>query len=214
MFASATMTPLDGLLAELASVGLDFQRNSQTRPCFSALLTGLRARYAGTTRLDPVELSSEGRLTLASVARGVAKSFTSDEVGTLFNELSPAEQEGILAKMAVRAVQSPQAMIASGQFLEYAPGKTLLRFFERHPELFFDGRYWDVPYATLDFGVPAATEEAQSQVSRFYASLIADALWLGDQDPSDLNAVGRPRLLRAALALDLLEPSRADGDNQ
>jgi hypothetical protein len=54
----------------------------------------------------------------------------------------------------------------------------------------------------------------KSQVARFYASLIADTIWLSDQDPLELNAIGRPQLLRAALALDLLEPSRVDGDAQ
>jgi hypothetical protein len=214
VFRSATLTPLDGLLAELAWAALDFYKSSQARPSFSQVLALLRSRYAGTMKLDPVELASEARLTIAAVARGVSDSLHADDANPLFAEFSPAEQETILSRMAARAVQSPQSVISTGHFLEYAPGKMLLRFFGRHPELFFDGRYWDVPYGSLDFGVVAATEEAQSQVTRYYSSLLADAIWLSEQDPGDLSGVSRPKLLRAALALELLEPSgdRSDGD--
>ena len=75
---------------------------------------------------------------------------------------------------------------------------------EAHPELFFDGRYWDVEYATLDYGRATATEAAQAQILRYYASLLTDAVWLAEQDPTDLAEASRARLLRAALALELL----------
>lgn len=212
IFESATMTALDGLLADLASAALDFSRAGQSKPLFSQILSRLRSRYAGPLKLDPVELTSDARLTLASIARGVGKALGAEDAGSMFAEFSPAEQEVILAKMAARAVQSPQSVISQGQFLEYVPGKMLLRFFERHPEFFFDGNYWDARYATLDFGIPSATQEAQLGVSRYYGSLIADAIWLAEQDPSDLSEVSRSRLLRAALALQLLQET-SDGDN-
>jgi hypothetical protein len=211
IFRSATMTPLDGLLAELAWSAKDFQRSNQIQIPFGSLLAGLRGRYAGASKLDPVELASEARLTLASVGRGIANSPDPEDARALFNELLPAEQEAILGKMATRSVQNPQQAIADGRFLEYAPAKTLLRFFEQHPELFFDGHYWDAPYARLDYSVPSATEEAQKQTVRHYASLLSDAVWLAEQDPSDLDTVSRPRLLRAALALELLEPNVGEG---
>lgn len=207
IFRSATMTPLDGLLAELSWSAKDFQRSGQIQTPFGSILAGLRERYASASKLDPVELASEARLTLASVGRGIANSPDPEDARALFNELLPAEQEAILGKMATRSVQNPQQAIANGRFLEYAPAKTLLRFFEQHPELFFDGHYWDAPYSRLDYSVASATEEAQKQTVRHYASLLSDAVWLAEQDPSDLDVVSRPRLLRAALALELLEPS-------
>jgi hypothetical protein len=211
VFQSATMTALDGLLDELAWGAMDFQRGRQATSSFAGILANLRSRYAGTMKLDPIELANDARLTLDSIARGVGGTLDSEDTQALFSELSPGEQEAILARMATRSVQNPQQVIATGRFLEYAPTKTLRGFFERHPELFFDGRYWDAPYASLDFGVPAATEEAQSQVAGHYESLLADAIWLAEQGPADLGGVSRPRLLRAALALELLEPSRSDG---
>jgi hypothetical protein len=209
IFHSATMTPLDALLAELAWSAVDFQRGS-ARPVdatFGSVLASLRDRYAGPSKLDPVGLSSEATLTLGSIARSVTRNVGPEDSQALFDELSPAEQEAVHQKMATRSVRNPQQAIAEGRFLEFAPRKTLLRFFERHPELFFDGRYWDVPYASLDYGRPLATEEAQAQVVRYYSSLLNDTLWLVEQDPEDLAQASRARLLRASLALDLLAPT-------
>ena len=50
----------------------------------------------------------------------------------------------------------------------------------------------------------ATTEEARLQLVRYYSSLLTDALWLGDHDPNELSEASRARLLRAALALELL----------
>ena len=68
----------------------------------------------------------------------------------------------------------------------------------------------DDAYATLDYGRPLATEAAQNQVVRYYQSLLADAVWLADQDASDLADAHRPRLLRAQLAMELLAPTVED----
>ena len=106
--------------------------------------------------------------------------------------------------MATRSVPNPEQAVDKGLFLEYAPRKTLLSFFEKNPELFFDGRYWDTAYASLDYGNAAATEEARAGVVRNYLGLLMDAAWLADQDITDLADASRERLLRAALALDLL----------
>jgi hypothetical protein len=91
--------------------------------------------------------------------------------------------------------------------LAYAPPRVVSDFFSNHPELFLDGKCWDDAFATLDYGRPLATQEAQTQVKRYYESLLADAVWLADQDATDLTDVNRARLLRAQLALDLLAPT-------
>jgi len=93
---------------------------------------------------------------------------------------------------------------AQYSFLEYAPNQTLARFFERHPELFLDGRYWDVAYDALDYVNATVTDEARARVVREYAHLIAETIWLSDQDAGDATPSSRARLQRAALAVDLL----------
>jgi len=212
IFQSATMTPLDGLLAELAHTAMDFLRANSSSATFASTLAALRDRYAETSKLDPIVLSGDAGLTLTGIARSLGKNIGSEDSRTLFNELSPAEQEWILQKMAARGVRNPDEVISGGRFLEYGPRKTLLKFVEKHPELFFDGRYWDTAYSTLDYGRAAATEEAQAQVLHYHLGLLTDAIWLDEQDPTDLADASRSRLLRAALALELL--SADDGSER
>ena len=75
---------------------------------------------------------------------------------------------------------------------------------ERHPELFFDGRHWNEQYQTLDYHSPAITNEARRRTLEHFLSLLEDVVWLEELDPADAALYGRERLLRAALALELL----------
>ena len=208
IFQSATMTPLDGLLAQLAWVALDFLRGQrQSTVTFSAVLAELRHRYTGNTKLDPSTLAVSASTTLAEIARSLQRNVDTDDGIALFRELSPSDQDEIQHRMAARTVPNPQSAIAQGGFLEFAPFRTLLSFFRRHPELFLDGRYWETEYAPLDYGPDAATEEARARVVHYYLGLLTDAVWLAEQHPSNLAQSTRARVLRTALALDLLAPS-------
>ena len=211
-FRSATLTTLDALLAELTWSAKDFLRNEQFDRPFGLVLAEIRERYAGTTKLDPVALSSEASATLSDIAKGVSERLDPEDGPVLFEEFSPSEQEAILHKMATRRLANPQAAIAAGRFLEYAPRPSILKFFSRHPELFFDGQYWDESYSELDYGRPSATEEAKAQLVRYFEGLLVDAIWLAEQDVDDLAAAERARLLRASLSLELLAPSAALGE--
>ena len=206
-FRSSTLTPLDALLAELAWSAKDFLRGDQPDLPFGLILTDLRERYAKTTILDPVTMSAEASLTLSEMAKSLPEQLDAAEGSALFDEFSESEQEAILQKMATWPLADPRAAISAGRFLEYAPRPSILSFFSRHPEQFFDGRYWDVSYSDLDYGRPSVTEEAKAQLVRYYESLISDAVWLAERDADDLAAVGRARLLRASISLELLDPS-------
>src|SRR5439155_13596780 len=72
VFGSATMTPLDALLAELAWSAMDFLRGQRANVSFASVLAALRERYATRTKLDPVALSADAAATLRSIARGVS----------------------------------------------------------------------------------------------------------------------------------------------
>jgi hypothetical protein len=186
---------------------MDFARGNQGNQqsiTFASILAGLRSEYATPSRLDPVTLSSDAAQALTAIARGVAKGLAADDARALFVELTPAEQEAVQSKMATRGVPNPQQVIDEGKFFEFAPWTVLLRLVEAHPELFFDGRCWDVPFASLDYGHASATDAARAQIVRQYAGLMTDTIWLAGQDPADLATVGRARLLRCSLAIDLL----------
>ena len=213
VFRSSTLTPLDALLAELAWSAMDFLRGQQSNMLFSTALGDLRERYASTTKLDPVTLSGEAMFTLSDMAKRISERLDATDGRVLFNEFSPLEQEAVLQKMATRQLSDPQTEIAAGRFLEYAPRASILGFFTRHPDLFFDGHYWDITYSELDYGRQSVTEEAKAQLVRFHGSLISDVIWLTDSDADDLADVDRARLLRASLALELLAPSTSQEES-
>ena len=204
VFASATLTPMDALLAELAFQALDRQRGNPNAPAFAQVLSGLRASYASRSSLDPVVLSAEAADTVTSVARSLRSTLSSEENRSLFDELTPTEQAAVHQRMASRAVKQPQAAIDEGRFLEYSPRRVLVTTIERHPELFFDGHYWNEEYEALNYQNPAITEEARRRTLEHFLGLLEDAIWLEELEPTDAALYGRERLLRAALALELL----------
>jgi hypothetical protein len=168
------------------------------------VLAGLRERYGGIHKLDPVQLSSTAGQVLATIAASVAPHIHAEGSNALFTELTPSDQEHVLHRMATRSVQNPQQAIEQGRFLEFAPRKSLLRFFESHPELFFDGKCWDDRYSEIAFDNQTFTDEARAQLTGYYSSLLTDAIWLAEQEPTDLAEASREKLLRAAMAVDLL----------
>jgi hypothetical protein len=207
VFASATMTPLDALLAQLACSTMDFIRGNPGSASFAGVLAELRERYASIHALDPVELGNQARQVLTDIAATLRNNVDASDALALFNELPSSDQDAIIQKMATRAAGNPQGVISEGRFLEYALPRVIGDFFSSHPELFLDGKCWDDAYTTLDYGRPLATEAAKKQIARHYESLLADAVWLADQDAGDLADAHRTRLLRAQLAIELLAPT-------
>jgi len=206
VFQSATMTPLDALLSELAAQAIDSQRGQAVVSPFSIVLAGLRARYSDESKLDAVSLAGEATIALSAIARSLARNVQPGDSLTIFRELLSADQEATLAKMATVAAGNPQQAVSDGRFLQFAPRRTILTVFEHYPELFLDGRYWDTPYANIDYG--SQTDAAKAQIVRYYIGLLNDAVWLVEQDSADLSELSRARLLRASLALDLLTAAR------
>ena len=207
IFQSATMTALDGLLSELTWAAVDFLRGQSSVVSFGSVLAELRARYSNSTSLEPSTLAIEATSTVTELGRSLQRNVAEGEGVGYFRALPAADQAAIHSRMAARTVADPQMAISQGKFLEYAPPSVILRFFQQQPALFLDGKYWETPYLGLDYGNEAATEEARLQIIQYYTSLLVDAVWLTDQDPTSLGSANRDRLLRASLALGLLAPS-------
>lgn len=211
-FRSMTFTPLDALLCQLAWLVTDFERGQGSRWTFGAVLVSLRGKYAGSLALDPQELIAAAAAQLTDIARSVVGSVTAADFRSFFDGLAPSRQEAIRVAMASRSVAAPQGAIDDGRFLQYAPASVINEFVLSHPELFFDGNYWDDPYTSVDYGSPTATDEARSRLTRHYAGLLADAVWLAQQSPDDLAEMSRERLMRASLATTLLAPTASLGE--
>lgn len=207
IFRSATMTQLDALLSQLAWSAVDLSRSQTNVPSFASVLADLRERYAGTLKLDPVVLKSQAESLLSLIAKSWAAHVdVADRISLFEEDLTSHQQNAIYAKMAARMVSNPRDMIAQGRFLEYAPPRVIMEYIIDHPELFFDGRCWDSAYSALEFPHQDATEDARRRVVRRYEALLSDLVWLIEQEIEDLAGTQRERILRAALALDLLVP--------
>ena len=213
-FRSITLTPLDGLLAELAWLISDFERGQQgSQVTFGAILTGLRSRYARSSMLSPTDMVSESLARLVDIARSIIGRISMEDVRASFDDLSPSRQESIRVNMASRGVTNPHGAIGDGRFLQYAAPSIISDFVLSNPAMFFDGTYWDEAYSTLDFGSSLATDEAKARILGHYGGLLADAVWLAQQAPSELEAMTREGLMRAFLATELLTPTGGAGDD-
>lgn len=208
VFRSMTLTPLDCLLTELTLKTYEFL--SDTNPSgtdFAAILCDFRLQYAKEMSLDPRDLIGDaiGRI------RELASSLVHRQVdyAKLFSDLPKASQDQIRRKIASTGSTSFQEVVSAGEFLTYAQPETIADFVFAHPELYFDGAYWDQPYATLDFGSKELNEEMRGRVLQRYGGYLTDATWLASQSPRDLTRAERDEVIRATIALRLL---RSDKD--
>lgn len=212
VFSSITLTPMDALLYEVASAAMDFQRGRPVGASLASILGDLRAKYAIASKLDLVVLAADANATLDRVANSLASHVSPDDSWALFTGLSPSDREFIQQKMAIRTIQDPQGSIRAGRFLSFAPRRSLLKFFRDHPDLFFDGRFWTLPFLSINYGSAAANEEARAEIVRTYSSLLSDAIWLSEQVGGEGEHASRARLLRSSAAVDLLESDSVAAD--
>ena len=210
LYRSATMTPLDALLTELSYRTIEFLRDTAPDATFASILADFRREYCVESRLDAGEIIVEAGDVLAQIAQSVPSNLTNGQGDALHQELTEPEKAHIGRKMVARGVAAPKDAISSGAFLAYAEAQTVRGFFNRHPELFLDGKYWDDAYAGLDYGAADVNEEARALLKARYDGYLADAVWLANQSPADLERTGRDAIIRATLSLKLLLPDTAE----
>jgi hypothetical protein len=211
VFQSVTFTPLDALLATLAAKAADAQRPNGN---VISSLTALRVRYATDYELNEQVLVAEANRVLSDVATSVSRNVDQQAARALFGEIPQSQQEAIHTKMLASRVSDPLEVISKGRFLEFARKPYIVTFVTEHPELFFDGKYWDVPYETLNWGDnPNATEAARTDLINTYAGWLDDAAWLSESEGTALSTrTSRDRLLRALMSLRLLGESLATAE--
>lgn len=206
VFRSVTFTPLDALLIAVARFTEEASRGSGLPIDFRDALVALRTTHAADLILDPTRIVRDAAGSLAEIARALSGRLDQEVSEAIFGELSADEKRDVLLRMARRGVTSNGSLLANGGFVEYLDGHGLAALFERHPELFLDGHFWDAPYASIDLGDPAATNTARRVVVDRFANLIADAARVAMMDPADLLRDSRDELTRMVLSLRLLRP--------
>lgn len=210
VFRSTTMTPLDGLLSELALMMRDFLKDHRPADAvFAAILAELRSEYAKESELDSKEIIAQACATIHDLAVSLSSRLSPEKSHELFEALPDTIRSQIRRKAAVSGNSNLKGVLDSGDFLAYAEPDGVRAFVRNHPELFFDGQYWDQPYSNLDYGDPAITAEARQRVSEQVDSFLADAAWLASHTPADLDREARDAVIRAVFSLRLLAPDAA-----
>lgn len=209
IFRSITMTPLDALLVDLTHRTVEFLRGQSQEAGIPAVLADFREKYCADSRLDEQQIIGLAGSVLGDLCRA-APELIGESAALVYDELSGPEREAIARRMAARGVTDPKPLIIDGRYWEYADGAMLRRLFQRHPEVFLDGKYWDDGYTTLDFGPLPVTEEARAATLARYDAYLGDAVWLADQTPADLERVSRDAVVRGLCSLRLLRPDVAE----
>jgi hypothetical protein len=209
LYRSTTMTPLDALLTELSFRTGEFLKQTAPEATLPSILADFRREYCVDSRLDAADIITEASAVLTQIAQSLTVNIPEGMGRTLYDGLTEAEKSYIGRKMIARGV-TPADSISSGSFLAHAEPQSIRTFLFAHPELFFDGKYWEDAYAELDYGTPAMTEEARQLVTSRFDGYMADTVWLAGQTPGDLERVGRVALIRATLSLKLLQPDSAE----
>lgn len=210
VFRSTTMTPLDGLLTELTHRTIEFYKGQGQDPSVAGVLADYRKQYCVDTRLDPQEIITLASTVLGEMARAVPSLITEGQGDALFNEIEEQEKESVARRMANRGVPDHRAMIADGRAWDYADPEALRGLFNRHPNLFLDGRFWNDAYAGLDFGSVAVTDQARQTVRARYDAYLSDAVWLVNQSPADVERASRDAVIRATCSVRLLKSDVSD----
>lgn len=205
VFQSITMTPQDGLLANLAFMTADQTRSSSQTPDIACILSEFRLEYGDDNALNFRSLPADASAILIDVARSMVAACPAEERASLFNGLSVSEQHTIMRALAGKKIKPAEATI-DGSFLQSAPSEIIKVLVESRPELCFDGNVWDEAYTDLDYGDPEITEDARNVILSKYLGLISDAIWLSKQDSSDLGIASRDEIIRAVMSLELLRP--------
>ena len=165
----------------------------------------MRQAYGGANALDATDMNSDARGILRDVTRRVDAALDGADRSALYAQLPSHDQRATMSAMLTRGVAAPPEAVTTLGFLEYLPAGGVIRFFDEHPDLFFDGRCWDEAYSTIQ--LPAdLTEEKQAEVKRRYGAMLGDVVWLAECTPEALERSTRERLLRARMAVSALAP--------
>lgn len=209
VFRSTTMTPLDGLLTELTHRTVEFLKGQAQDPSVAGVLADFRRQYCVDTRLDPQEIISLASSVLGEIARAI-HSLASEGGEALYAELDEVEKEMVARRMANRGVPDHKLLISEGRFWDYADFETLRAVFNRRPEMFLDGRFWNDAYTAIDFGNAGVTEQARRDIQARYDAYFGDAIWLANQTSADIDRAGRDAVIRATCSVRLLKPDMAE----
>ncbi|QND59711.1 hypothetical protein [Mesorhizobium huakuii] len=194
-------------MIELALLTNEYVRANREPPSYAELLGYFREQYARTSSLDARGVAAEASDALETLAQSILANVPQGQGGILFDALTVEQRSEVMRTLARKGI-APAGPIADGSFITAAPRGMLGRLVEALPELVFDGKYWDSPYSSLDYGDPQLTDRARQQVIDRATSLISDAAWLAEADATILGAIRKEELVRGLMSVSLIRPDR------
>jgi hypothetical protein len=135
-------------------------------------------------------------------------------------QMAPGEGPGVFASLPdedkVRLNQRISSagdldldrQLREGRFWEHADGEMIRRYFNRHPERFFDGAFWNELYANPALPPGGSRGAVQDELVARFDRFLADAIWLASRDARSLEQIDYDEIDRALKALRLLRPDR------
>ncbi|MGY1709130.1 ATP-binding protein [Geodermatophilus sp. SYSU D00758] len=141
------------------------------------------------------------RAEIASLFALIADRLASmDEVSDFYTELSVDEQKRLADNMLSSGVgmASFTDAVQSGDYLRYADLSVLVKFYDKFPHLWFDGRVWDDAWPGEEMGSALAASVRQELKEKYLRCLQDCASYMRYQSPERLLVV------RAKAALDFL----------
>jgi hypothetical protein len=152
------------------------------------------------------EMPEDVRASIVALFGAIAEALVGNSrAGDFYGELDEEEQTELAHGMIAAGVDIAEAehLKNSGAYLRYVSPATVVNFFRRYPDSWFDGQVWTNPLPTSEIGEVVAKGMRDELVTKYMRCLEDCASYLRYQHPERLIVI------RARAALDFLEAELA-----
>ena len=232
VFQSATLTPLDALLCEVARRGADsissrFNARSSNvaqtaavspdplQAAFARVLSHLRLHYCSTNDLRQSALRGRVGEVFRRALLQAGEKLSETEQRTLHDSLDAEERDHFQRECYKLSLDPNNFPFGEGRFFTCVSPRTFVRLVHKSPELFLDGRVWSTAYGALADSTPAAARHRHIVLESHHALLLE--LLAFHEDVGSTGAFvseelfPRTRRMRVATAVDALLAGLSDG---
>lgn len=193
--------PIDAILMEIAGTFLT-RMDDKTGWYQSRVYAELKSKYCADDRVTPEALASRA----ASILQDIGERVAQDEHNLNQYEVTEdikTDVERNFFKNSDPDGRTIDDLIETSEYLAYAPNEEIIRYFEEHPEQFFDGTIWGRAYSDL------SSEALRAQSVNEFLGYLKDARMLAEEaltfELGDANSSQAMELERAAISLRILE---------
>jgi hypothetical protein len=151
MLASCSISIVEIIASEVATYLFDMYRTLASNPGHSvSSITWqiIRKYWIDKVEISPSLIEEKCNNFLSRLKSKLAENVDNTLSDTLFNELS-SDQQTIFVQQILKQglqLQSVQTLKESGAFIKFVPNDFILNIFATAPEIFFNGKFWNVQY--------------------------------------------------------------------